>query len=88
MVTEKKLLTIEELEAQTAFELPARELPLVTVVITNLLNDLTIDVDVRNVNVALQVCAVVELIDTDLLGGNTLDCDITQTNNGGGGGGA
>ena len=47
MVTEKRALSIEELEAQTALELPDRELMLVTVVITNVLNNLSVDVQVR-----------------------------------------
>jgi hypothetical protein len=32
----------------------------------------------------VQVCAVVELISTDLLGGNALNCDIQQRTRGGG----
>jgi hypothetical protein len=74
----KEMLTLEALEAQTALELPERETMLVTIVITNLLNNLSVDVDVKNNNVAVQVCAIVELIDSDLLGGNVLTCDIQQ----------
>jgi hypothetical protein len=55
----KKLLNIADLDAQMAVELPSRDLMLVTVVITNLLNNLTIEVDVRNVQVAAQICAAV-----------------------------
>jgi hypothetical protein len=76
----KRTLTLDELDAQTGLALPNRDMMLVTVVITNVLNNLSIDVDVRNINVAVQICAVVELINTELLGGNTLDCDIQQRN--------
>jgi hypothetical protein len=74
----KKTLTLEQLDAQTALELPNRDMFLITVVVNNVLNNLSVDVDVRNINIALQVCAVVELIDADLLGVHTLTCDIQQ----------
>jgi hypothetical protein len=51
---------------------------LVTIVITNLLNNLSIDVAVKNNNLAVQVCAVVEVINTALFGGGTLTCEIQQ----------
>jgi hypothetical protein len=59
-----------------AFELPNRDMMLVTVVITNLLNNLSVDVDVRNNNVAAQVCAVVAALNTAV--GTSLTCDIQQ----------
>ena len=74
----KQTLTLENIEAQTALELPNRNMLLVTVVITNVLNNLSIDVDVRNNNVAVQVCAVVLLLNTILAGGNQLTCEIQQ----------
>jgi hypothetical protein len=74
----KKMLTTEQLDMQSVMELPNRDMLLVTVVITNLLNNLTVDVDVRNISVAVQVCAVVEAISSDLLGGNALSCDVQQ----------
>jgi hypothetical protein len=74
----KKMLTAEHLDTQSVMELPNRDMLLVTVVINNVLNNLSIDVDVRNISVAVQVCAVVEAIDTDLLGGNVLTCDVRQ----------
>jgi hypothetical protein len=43
------------------------EAALVTIRITDVLNDLSIDVDVKNNNAAEQVCAVVEVISSDLL---------------------
>jgi hypothetical protein len=67
MLAEKEMLSLDVLEAQSAFELPDRELMLVTVVITNVLNNLSIDVDVRNINVALQVCAIVNDINAILV---------------------
>jgi len=78
MLLEKKRIGLDELDAQTALELPDRELMLVTVVITNVLNNLSVDVDVRNNNVAVQVCAIAEIIDVNLLGGNALFCEIQQ----------
>lgn len=81
MLAEKKMLNLDAIEAQSAIELPDRTLPLVTIVITNVLNNLSIDVDVRNVNVALQVCAVVNDVNALLVddtGGSLaiLTCNI------------
>jgi hypothetical protein len=77
MLLEKKRLTLDELDAQTALELPEREMmALVTVVITNLLNNLSIDVDVKNNNVAVQVCAVVTALSS--LVSTPLSCEIAQ----------
>ena len=53
------------------------EAALITVVITNVLNDLSVDVDVHNNKVAVQICAVVNLINT-ILDGQTLTCEIGQ----------
>jgi hypothetical protein len=83
MLAEKEMLSLDVLEAQSAFELPDRELMLVTVVISNVLNNLTIDVDVRNINVALQVCAIVNdinaiLVDDDGNSVARLACQIQQ----------
>lgn len=83
MVLEKKTLSLDELESQSALVLPDRELMapvgqlgLINVVITNLLNDLSVDVDVRNIAVAVQVCAVVELISAEILTVDVLQCEI------------
>jgi len=54
MVLEKRSLSFEDIEAQTALELPDRELMQITVIITNIANNLSVDVDVRNVNIAVQ----------------------------------
>lgn len=77
MLLEKQRLSSEELDAQAALELPSRDMMLVTVVINNVLNNLSIDVDVRNVNVAVQVCAVVNALNTILVD-DALTCTITQ----------
>jgi hypothetical protein len=74
----KAMLTPDAIESQAILELPERKLPLVTVIITNLLNNLSIDVDVRNVNVAVQVCAVVNLINTIIAPDAALTCTIQQ----------
>ena len=58
---------------------------LINIVISDVLNNLTVDVDVRDNNVAVQVCAIVELLSADL--GTALQCDIQQGGGGGGGGG-
>ncbi len=76
----KKMLTVEHLDAQSVLALPDREMLLITVVITNLLNNLSVDVDVRNINVGVQVCAVVEALNTELLSTDSLTCTIQQRN--------
>jgi hypothetical protein len=73
----KTPVTMDYLESQAAFELPDREMLLITVIINNVLNNLSIDVDVRNVNVGVQVCAVVNLLNT-ILDGDRLTCTINQ----------
>jgi hypothetical protein len=76
---EKQALPAEELEAQYALELPDREmLGLVTVIINNVLNGLSVNVEVKNNNVAIQVCAVVEVLNTILTPDNSLTCTIGQ----------
>jgi hypothetical protein len=73
----KMAITPDVLSSQAALELPDRHLlGLVTIVITNVLNNLSVDVDVRNNNVAVQVCAVVEALNTSI--GTDLTCDIQQ----------
>ena len=76
MLLEKNRVSLEELESEVALELPDREMMLVTIVITNVLNNLSIEVDVRNNKVAIQVCAIVNLIASQL--STPLDCDIQQ----------
>lgn len=52
----KPMLSLEELEAQSVVELPERDL-MALIVISNVLSGNTVTVDVRNVDVAVQVCA-------------------------------
>jgi len=78
MTLEKKRLSLDEIDGQTALELPNRELlALVNVVIFNVLNNLSVTIPVQNNNVAVQVCAVVQALNTILVG-ETLECTITQ----------
>jgi hypothetical protein len=77
MLLEKRAITTEELEAQAALELPSRDMMLVTIIITNLLNNLSIDVDVRNNKVAIQVCAIVNALSA-IDGDAVLTCRILQ----------
>ena len=69
-------LTRTELEAEAALELPERE-TLALVVIRNVLNHNTLRINVRNNDVALQVCAQVDVINT-ILGFQTLLCRVKQ----------
>jgi hypothetical protein len=68
-------LTSEELEAQAVLELPDRE-TLALVVIRNVANNNRIKITVQDINVGVQVCALVEVIDTLTL--DTLTCTIRQ----------
>jgi len=77
MLLEKKRLSFDEIEAQTALELPDREM-LALVRIGNVLNGLHIDVTVQNVNVAVQVCAIVDAITVQLLTADKLTCTLLQ----------
>ena len=69
MLEQKKMLSDMDLDSQVALELPDREMLLVTIVITNVLNGLSVDVNVANNNVAVQVCA-------KLLATGIFTCDI------------
>jgi len=73
---EKRALSDLDLDAEAAFVLPPRETMLVTIVITNLLNGNTVNVDIRNNNVAVQVCAAVTALAT--LVNTPLSCTIGQ----------
>ena len=78
MLLEKRQLTTEDLEAQVALELPERDMmALITVIITDVLNNNTVSIDVNNNKVAVQVCALVNLLN-DLTGTTTFSCRITQ----------
>jgi hypothetical protein len=72
----QRTLSLEDLEAEQVVELPDREmLGLITIIINNVLNNLSVDVTVKNVKVAVQVCAVVNLLNT-ILDGDRLTCTI------------
>jgi len=76
MLTEKKRLTLEAMQSQTALELPRRQmLALVNVFITNVANGLHVSVPVTNNHVAVQVCAAVQAINT-IIAPTTLTCGI------------
>ena len=72
----KRTLTLTDLDTEAGFVLPARETMLVTIVITNLLNNLSVDIDVKNNNVAVQVCAVVAALNAVI--STSLTCAIEQ----------
>jgi len=55
----------------------AADAALITIVVTDVLNNLSVDVDVKNNNIAVQVCAVVEVLSTKFFDGN-LTCEIQQ----------
>ena len=77
---EKKTLSFDDLEAQADLELPERDMmALINIIVFDVidggvLNNLTIEV--KNNNVAVQICAVVELLDDAL--GTDLTCTINQ----------
>ena len=78
MISEKKLLTVQDIEAQSAIELPSREnLALLSVVIAGVLNNNTVNVSIpiQNNKVGVQVCAVIAALNTQA--GTTLTCQVT-----------
>ena len=80
MTIEKKRLTHDVLRAQSGVQLPHRHMmALVNIVIANVLNNntVTIPIDISNINVVVNVCALVKVINTQLFGGNTLTCKVT-----------
>jgi hypothetical protein len=78
MIVEKQRLAVADIESQVALELPKRDmLALVNVFITNVLNGLHINIPVQNNNVAVQVCAVVQALNSILVG-DSLTCHVRQ----------
>ena len=74
---QKKALTLEAMNSQTAMVLPRRNmLALINVFITNFLNGNTVNVLVQNNRVAVQVCAAVTAIAS--LVNTPLTCAIGQ----------
>jgi hypothetical protein len=77
MLAEKKRLTAEALQSQTAFALPPRRmLALVNVFITNVANGLHVNVLVTNNRVGVQVCAAVNAINT-IIAPTRLTCQLS-----------
>ena len=74
----KQPLTLEAIDSQAAFELPARETMLVTIIVNNVLNNLSIEIPIKNNNVAVQVCAAVLALNTILLPDAQLTCVVEQ----------
>lgn len=76
-VLDKRTVSMAELDAMAAVELPDREmLGLITVILTNVLNNLSVTVTVKNVNIAAQVCAVVNVLNSNI--GTNLTCTISK----------
>jgi hypothetical protein len=69
------VMTVEELQGEAALELPKREM-LSLIVVKNVLNGTRLKINVNNNDVALQVCAQVNVINA--LIGNVLVCKIKQ----------
>ena len=71
----KTPLTLEQIESQSALELPEREQPQ-TVVVTCLAVCIgSISVDVRNVHIAAAVCATVQALTA--LTGASVSCQVS-----------
>ena len=77
MLAEKKMLNLEALEAQTALELPTREMPLITLVLVDLIDIGDVTITVRDVNVAATICAAVGGVITDQTAAVVV-CDVDQ----------
>ena len=71
MLIEKRMLSDLDLESQVALELPDREMLQIIITITNLLNNNTVTVTVRDVHVAAQICA-------NLISTGNFECSFTQ----------
>lgn len=81
MLIEKRPLSVKELEGQSAFELPDRETPCALVHIGCVVAcNSPITVVVKDINVAIQICAQIDVINGEILTADTqkLTCKITQ----------
>jgi hypothetical protein len=74
MLVEKRVLSDADLASEVALELPDREMLLITVIITNLLNNNTVEITVRDVNVGASICAAILSNPT-----GRFDCDVVQS---------
>jgi len=96
MLTDKKMLSVEDIDSQTALELPDRETLLVNVILVDVidLNNNQIAVQVP-IGVAANVCGVsVNALSAFFIDNDTVQCDAQNTtaannfmNRGGGNGG-
>jgi hypothetical protein len=80
LVDEKRALSLEELEAQTALELPDREMMQIVIVIGDVLSDNEIEIEVEKNRIAVQVCAVIQLLNLIVAPNQAgpLTCTINQ----------
>jgi hypothetical protein len=77
MVLEKKPLSFADVEAQTALELPDRETPAIAVISCLAICIGTVSVSVRDVNLAVQLCAEVEAITIN--GQSVFNCQVVTS---------
>jgi hypothetical protein len=76
-VLEKQPLSMEELDAMVAVELPDREmLSLITININNLLSNLSVKFTLSNVHLAITICGVVNV--ENLFVNTKLLCHISK----------
>ena len=79
MLTEKKALSFEEIEAQTALELPNREMmALVNIIVFDVLNNNDVNVQVP-IGVAANVCGVTVAALLAAAGTGPVDCTAATT---------
>ena len=77
MLVAKKNFTAEDMQSQTAIQLPPRQmLALINVFITNVANNLSISIPVQNNRVGVQVCAAVLALNSILLSPDKLTCTL------------
>ena len=76
-VLEKQPLSMEELDAMVAVELPDREmLSLITININNLLSNLSVKITFKNIHIAATICGIVSV--ENLFVGTKLHCTISS----------
>jgi Mg/Co/Ni transporter MgtE len=78
MLAVREPLTLEEIEAQSALELPEREVPVTVIIGCIGVCVGKIKINVEDVNVAAQVCAAVQALNILSLVVADLTCDIRQ----------
>ena len=80
MLAEKQPLTLAEIQAQSALELPEREVPATVVIGCLAVCVGQIRIQNVSVDVAAQICAAVQALNVTLLGltGTQLSCTISR----------